>query len=443
MHIYRIIYTILAVFTLQAAYAQGVLRATVLDKDTREPIIGATIHDAVKGKPIAVTDAEGCFTIPNNDDTKQIRITYIGYKILTTAPVRNGRYLLEAEISRLGEVVVTAQESRGLTSASTIGKHAMEHLQPSSFADLLELLPGGRAETPSLSTPNVIHIREAASGGSQYMTSSLGTQFMVDGAPISTNANMQYVSGAWDSESTYRDFTNAGVDMRSLSTDDIEKVEIVRGIASVEYGDLTSGLVKIERKKGGADLHVRLKADMSSKLFYLSKGLEWKPQHLSLNLSADYLDAKADPRNTLENYKRITFSARLHKQWLRDNYDLSLSTNADYTGSFDNDKVDPDLNYNVEDSYKSQYNRMVWMGDLTLKSKRNSWLKSAGLMCSAAYEYDDIKRRRLIQLQRTTVAATNHEEGEADALLLPWKYMADHEVEGKPLNIYAKLSGRL
>ena len=252
MHIYRIIYTILAVFTLQAAHAQGVLRATVLDKDTREPIIGATIHDAVKGKPIAVTDAEGCFTIPNNDDTKQIRITYIGYKILTTAPVRNGRYLLEAEISRLGEVVVTAQESRGLTSASTIGKHAMEHLQPSSFADLLELLPGGRAETPSLSTPNVIHIREAASGGSQYMTSSLGTQFMVDGAPISTNANMQYVSGAWDSESTYRDFTNAGVDMRSLSTDDIEKVEIVRGIASVEYGDLTSGLVKIERKKGTA-----------------------------------------------------------------------------------------------------------------------------------------------------------------------------------------------
>lgn len=443
MHIYRIIYTILAVFTLQAAHAQGVLRATVLDKDTREPIIGATIHDAVKGKPIAVTDAEGCFTIPNNDDTKQIRITYIGYKILTTAPVRNGRYLLEAEISRLGEVVVTAQESRGLTSASTIGKHAMEHLQPSSFADLLELLPGGRAETPSLSTPNVIHIREAASGGSQYMTSSLGTQFMVDGAPISTNANMQYVSGAWDSESTYRDFTNAGVDMRSLSTDDIEKVEIVRGIASVEYGDLTSGLVKIERKKGGADLHVRLKADMSSKLFYLSKGLEWKPQHLSLNLSADYLDAKADPRNTLENYKRITFSARLHKQWLRNNYDLSLSTNADYTGSFDNDKVDPDLNYNVEDSYKSQYNRMVWMGDLTLKSKRDSWLKSAGLMCSAAYEYDDIKRRRLIQLQRTTVAATNHEEGEADALLLPWKYMADHEVEGKPLNIYAKLSARL
>ena len=29
---------------------------------------------------------------------------------LTTTMVRNGRYLMEAEISRLGEVVVTAQE---------------------------------------------------------------------------------------------------------------------------------------------------------------------------------------------------------------------------------------------------------------------------------------------------------------------------------------------
>jgi len=64
-------------------------------------------------------------------------------------------------------------------------------------------------------------------------------------------------------------------------------------------------------------------------------------------------------------------------------------------------------------------------------------------MLSTAYEYDQIKRRRLVQLNRTTVAATNREEGEADALLLPWKYMADHEVIGKPFNMYAKLSARI
>lgn len=442
MQIKRIV-TVLAITLIsQIADAQAIIKGLVVDADTNEPVIGATISNAKNGKPLTVTNADGRFQIPRNNEIK-LKISYIGYKTLVTAPTKDGRYLMQAEISRLGEVVVTAQESRGLTSSSVIQKHAMEHLQPSSFADILELLPGGRAQTPSLSTPNVIHIREADSGGSQYMTSSLGTQFMVDGAPISTNANMQYVSGAWDTESTYRDFTNAGVDMRSLSTDDIEKVEVIRGIPSVEYGDLTSGLVKIERKKGGHDMRLRLKADMSSKLFYISKGFEWKPKHLSLNLSADYLDSKADPRNTLENYKRVTLSARLHKQWLHDSYDMTLSTNVDYTGSFDNDKVDPDLNYSVEDSYRSQYNRIAWMGDLTLKTKNNSWLKSAGLMMSTAYEYDQIKRRRLVQLNRTTVAATNKEEGESDALLLPWKYMADHEVIGKPLNMYAKLSARI
>ena len=377
MQIKRII-TVLAITLIsQIADAQTIIKGLVVDADTNEPVIGATISNAKNGKPLTVTNADGRFQIPRNNEIK-LKISYIGYKTLITAPTKDGRYLMQAEISRLGEVVVTAQESRGLTSSSVIQKHAMEHLQPSSFADILELLPGGRAQTPSLSTPNVIHIREADSGGSQYMTSSLGTQFMVDGAPISTNANMQYVSGAWDTESTYRDFTNAGVDMRSLSTDDIEKVEVIRGIPSVEYGDLTSGLVKIERKKGGHDMRLRLKADMSSKLFYISKGFEWKPKHLSLNLSADYLDSKADPRNTLENYKRVTLSARLHKQWLHNNYDMTLSTNVDYTGSFDNDKVDPDLNYSVEDSYRSQYNRIAWMGDLTLKTKNNSWLKSAG-----------------------------------------------------------------
>ena len=80
MQIQRIIITILAVVILQVADAQGVLRGVVLDKDTQEPIIGATIHDAKKGKPLTVSNAEGRFTIPKNSDTQQIRITYISYK---------------------------------------------------------------------------------------------------------------------------------------------------------------------------------------------------------------------------------------------------------------------------------------------------------------------------------------------------------------------------
>ena len=39
-----------------------------------------------------------------------------------------------------------------------------------------------------------------------------------------------------------RNHVSYGVDMREIPTDNIEKVEVVRGIPSVKYGELTSGL---------------------------------------------------------------------------------------------------------------------------------------------------------------------------------------------------------
>ena len=165
---------------------------------------------------------------------------------------------------------------------------------------------------------------------------------------------MQFMGGAWDTQTTSRDFTNSGVDMRSISTDDIQNVEIVRGIPSVEYGDLTSGLVKINRRKGGKDISARFKADMDSKLFYLSKSFMWEPSRMSLNLSADYLNSKSDPRNILETYSRVTISARLNKEWVSDKRKITTSLNMDYGGSFDDDKVDPELNYGGVDKSPNQ-----------------------------------------------------------------------------------------
>lgn len=432
----------IAVVILQSINAQGVLRGLVTDKDTHEPIIGATISDAVQRKPLTVTNADGCFIIPKKGDTQQIKITYIGYKPLTIKATANGHYELQAEVSKLGEVVVTAQESKGLTSASKIEKHAMEHLQPSSFADLLELLPGGSSKDPVLSANNNIRLREASPQGSNYATSSLGTSFLVDGARISTNANMQQVNGAWESASTNRENTNAGVDMRTISTDDIESVEIVRGIPSVEYGDLTSGLVKIERRRGGHDLQARLKSDMGSKLFYLAKAFEWT-NRTTLNLSADYLDSKADPRNSLNNYSRVTLSARMGHTWQRTHYDLLLTTNLDYTGSFDGEKQDPDLNKGAIDIYKSNYNRIATSTKLQLNMHRPVWLKSAELMAAASYEHNKIERTKTVSLQSMTGAVLNTDDGEYDALILPYTYDATQEVDGQPLNLFVKLNARL
>ena len=441
MHIIRLILFFRIILTANTADAQTVIKGCVLDADTNEPIVGATVSYEQKSRFIVVTNGNGQFQIPKNSES-QLKISYIGYKTLITAPTKDGRYLMRAEISRLGEVVVTAQESRGLTSASKIEKHAMEHLQPSSFADLLELLPGGRSKDPVLNAVNTIRLREANPMGNDYATSSLGTSFLVDGAPISTNANMQYVSGAWESAATSRNNTNSGVDMRTISTDDVESVEIVRGIPSVEYGDLTSGLVKINRRRGGHDWQARLKSDMGSQLFFLSKASEWT-NGTTLNLSADYLDSKADPRNELNNYTRVTLSARLGQTWHHSHHTLQLTTNLDYTGSFDGEKQDPDLNKGAIDKYKSAYNRMAFSGQLELKMNRPMWLKDALLMAAASYQHDKITRTRTVSVQSMTGVVLNHDEGDFDALIIPYVYDASHDVDGKPLNVFLKLNAHL
>jgi hypothetical protein len=429
-------------FAILPTYSQGIIQGNVYDKDTKEPIIGASIRVANNNRTGSITDVEGHFKL--TADSKKdlfIVISYIGYHPLKVK-ISTGRnnYYLQSAITTLGEVVVTATESRGITSSSKIERHAMEHLQPSSFSDLLELLPGGKASDPVLDSPNLIRLREVPISSSDYATSSLGTSFVIDGAPVSTGANMQSLSGAWDTAATSRDFTNQGVDMRTISTDDIKSVEIVRGIPSVEYGDLTSGLVKIERKKGGHDFSARFKADMDSKLFYIGKDMEWAKHQLSLNLSADYLDAKADPRNNLENYKRLGLSARLNKKWQSNTFALELSSNMDFNGSFDNEKTDPDLNYGAVDKYSSSYNKLVLGLSLNLKTIKSYWLRSISLTSSVAIEHDKMDRTRLVQLSRDTPAATTTEQGESDAVILPYTYTASQSVDGKPLNIYNKIS---
>ena len=129
MQLIRYIILVLSVLFLQNADAQSLISGIVLDAETLEPVIGATIADARRGKVLTVTQADGTFGIPKNDDVR-LKITSIGYKPLVTEYTTDGRYLLQAEVSQLGEVVVTAQENRGLTTSSRIEKHAMEHLQP-------------------------------------------------------------------------------------------------------------------------------------------------------------------------------------------------------------------------------------------------------------------------------------------------------------------------
>lgn len=351
----------------------------------------------------------------------------------------------------LQEVVITARESHGITSSSKIDRSAMEHLQPTSFTDLLELLPGNISQTPDMNKANTITLREtgsvSATGaktdmGDDYSITSLGTMFMVDGAPVNTDGNLQGVPSATSSDPEgRRNITNKGVDMRSISTDNIESVEIVRGIPSAEYGNLTSGLVNIRRIQKATPFTARFKADEYSKLFSAGKGIGMGRQ--VMNVDAGFLDFRSDPRDPRQNYKRVNGSLRGHLLF-EDPVASALFTDwtigADYTGSFDDVKEDPDLNYNKVDEFKSSFNRWALTTDLSLKLKRVKWIEFVRFNGSLSYQHDRLTRRKQVAPQRASVAPTSMSEGESDGKYLLREYIADFVSDGRPLSLFLKLS---
>ncbi len=441
----------LAGAVMPLAMSGEVVHGVVNDASTGEPVPYATVT-IKETRQSTATDVDGRFAISlAGRGNYNVVTSFVGYKTATTSArvnrdTVNVTIKLEQNTKVLGEVLVTASESSGMTSSSRIGRDAMSHLQPTSFADLLELLPGGVSKTPSMGQANVISLRETGTLGatgsavtnSDYNISSLGTLFMVDGAPINGDANMQSVPSAQSgSTEAVRDMTNRGVDMRTISTDNIESVEVVRGIPSVEYGNLTSGLVKITRISSATPLTARFKADEYSKLFSVGKGVKLGTSNV-LNLDLSYLDSKTDPRNTRENYKRITASTRFTHNQLGTSVTARYNVGLDYTGSIDNSKTDPDISLTKIDDYESKYNRLNLNTDASWTFKKLSWLSRVSVTASASYQMDRLERTKQTAPTRASIAPTSMEEGVHDGQFLLNEYVAYFTVDGKPLNLYAQ-----
>ena len=449
----RTVSILLLLLLVVMAEAQNLI-GKVIDDKTQEAIIGATVTLKGSSKVAAVTDINGQFRLNNTPEGSIIHISYVGYKSLNV-PFRNGAtYRLRQDVAALGEVVVTARASEGPVTSSIIGKDAMKHLQPNSIADLMELLPGGYAKDPNMGEANTITLRETGTMGAygsstknnNYSISSLGTQFMVDGVPISTDANMQYspLSDTQSSTSSStvennRNITNRGVDMRSISTDDIESVEVVRGIPSVEYGNLTSGLVNIKKIRRAIPLTARFKADGYSKLFSLGKGINLDKGGTSiLNVDLGYMDSKIDPTDNFENYKRVTGSLRYTYRNDKDSQRIWQYNSAfDYSGSFDDSKSDPDINYGNISEYKSSYSRMALTNNFNLKMPK-SWLREIEVNTSFSLQLDRLRQTQLVSPQRYGIVPLSWTDGENVAQAVFSEYEASYLCDGKPFAAYVK-----
>ncbi|MGD9978360.1 MAG: carboxypeptidase-like regulatory domain-containing protein, partial [Bacteroidales bacterium] len=237
----------------------------------------------------------------------------LGFEIYSqsfTVPV-TGQYIIKMVTTSLAldEVVVVAKEGKKITSTTTINASTLEHIQPSDLTDIMQLIPGNISSNPNLNDPKQLAIREIISSRSSVdEMASLGTSLIIDGAPVSNDANMQVSSTTSASMGTltsnFSSSATGGVDARNISVDNIESVEVVRGVASAEQGDALSGVVKVNLKKGYTPLTAKVKVDPNIKQFYLGKGINLPMERGALNFDFDVTKSLDDARFPYETFYR-------------------------------------------------------------------------------------------------------------------------------------------
>lgn len=311
------------------------IKAVILDK-TGEPLSGATMQ-LVQSGLWGISGKDGEVEIRNVPRLPvAYKVSMLGYKDVEGEICLDGkdnvRILMEEESLSMREVVVVAQAGQGGESTtSIIGRQALDHLQATSLKDILQLLPGGVSmKNPSLTSPGQFKVRTLASDDN----ATFGAAIIINGMPVSTNANMNTGLGLSSISSG-----NSGADLRSIATDDIESVEIIRGVASAEYGDVSSGLMIVNKRIGVSDLNMKARIMPGIMQLHAGKGFDIKSAG-SLNISADYARGTSDPRFLTDKYNRGLLSLAHRKTLLDKTWTLTTNIDLSYTGEWKG--ADPD-----------------------------------------------------------------------------------------------------
>lgn len=231
------------------------------------PLIGVTIQ--VKGSTLrTVTDTDGRFTLPAEEKSAMLAISYIGY---TTKEVRvsighTATIALSPDDRTLEEVVVTGygtfKKSAYAGSASTLKTEKLKDVPTASFKDLLQGAAAGVQMSSASGQPGssvTLNIR-----GMGSFNASNSPLYVIDGVPVmSGNVSATGSKGGFDLMST-------------LSNTDIESITVIKDAAAASlYGSrAANGVVLITTKKGREGKPVvSLKADWGSSDF----AMEYRP----------------------------------------------------------------------------------------------------------------------------------------------------------------------
>jgi outer membrane receptor protein involved in Fe transport len=246
-------------------------------------LLTGRVTDAVSGAPLpgvrvsveglersALTDTTGLYRLPAVPAGPQtLRAQRIGYaftRLPITVPVR-GTLVQDLSLApsalQLEGVVVTADavgRAEGeLGTASVIGREAIAEQPATSLGGVLSLIPGLPLQPPGLGELQQVSLRAASTtSGTSRELAAFGTTIILDGVPLSNNANLQNPpSGVYGLSGA----AGGGVDLRRIPASTIERVEVIRGVPSARYGDLTQGAVIVETRAGVVDPEIGVQFD--------------------------------------------------------------------------------------------------------------------------------------------------------------------------------------
>ena len=415
------------------ATVEGVVR----DSDGK-PLSFATMFIAELGTGVS-TDLEGKFRFTGTKGTEYtLNVSYLNH-VDKEVKVKAGSpeplvIVLEEQSYELAEVVVMADYKKNQGSTAVINQQALEHIQPTSVADVLSLIPGGLFRESSATGFNRISLRQSGSDDN----TSLGMAVVMDGIPQDNDGFRASIPGLSTDEYSDRLGMNRGIDLKTLSTDHIRKIEIVKGIYSAKLGNLSSGVIQTTSKIGITPAQLRMKVDPLTKLIYLGKGFRISPKMGYLHTGIDYTSVYDDRRDPMSKYSRLTGQVTYNNSVDVGDKTLFLFFKLSEVYTLNQAKED-ELTQDYNESFRNKYSRTgasfkAQMYDL------GKIVDNVEFIASADYTYDLIDRNRLVQTGTPLPSPLATEEGESEGIYLPSTYYSPFQIENKPLSLLTQLN---
>lgn len=439
----KVVYLFLILILSQAGiYAQKyVLSGMVLDSK-KEPMEFVSVQ--IEGFSLGdITDKEGRFTITNiPSGTYFITTKCLGYtdsrtKVVIDRDIKGISIQISEQTLSLKEVVVTAERkaSESINSSYTLNNTALEHMQSTSIYDALSLLPGEQSSKyKSLtSAKQIISLR---GDRLEIGNPAFGSVTEIDGVRLSTNSY----------------YDTSGYDLRNLGNNNVERIEVISGVPSVEYGDLTNGIVKIFTRKGKSPYHFNMSIRPNTQVYSVSKGLDMGKSRGIINLSYEYGKSISDIASPYTSYTRNSFGLK-YSNTSHFASGRNMSYNMTLNGNFglQDSKSDPDA---FKDTYSKAKDNLL-ISSLSLDCNVNSVFLS-NIKLGADFSFADRIAEAKINKSSSSAYPAIHtmddgyyvasKYGESDKipniiLLQPGYWYTTSFLDDKPLNcsFYGKL----